>query len=183
MKTILTLIIGALTLANSFGQIRPSQTLKITITGVPTSEQARLNSTYPVSATGYINMWVIGQIKASGITEAQLAVSIAEKFKAAQIYTSPVFQVLGSNSTKDVLVFTVGGQVRGPGQKSWIEGMTLYSAVQAAGGETPYGAINRVKVYRNGEVLTYNLNIAKDKNVKIYTNDLIDVPQKSWIGN
>jgi protein involved in polysaccharide export with SLBB domain len=81
-----------------------------------------------------------------------------------------------------VLVFTVGGQVRGPGQKSWIEGMTLYSAVQAAGGETPYGAINRVKVYRNGEVLTYNLNIAKDKNVKIYTNDLIDVPQKSWIG-
>lgn len=184
MKTILTLIVGALSLASAFGQIRPNQTLSISITGVPTAEQARLNSTYPVSASGYITMWKIGSIKASGLSEANLAASIAAKYKAAQIYTSPVFQILSSQSekTKDVLSFTVGGQVRGPGQKPWTEGMTLYSAVQAAGGETPYGATNRVKLYRNGQVYTYNLNIDKHKNVKVYNKDLIDVPQKKWNG-
>ncbi len=184
MKKILTLIIGALTLGNAFAQIRPSQTLQISITGVPTSEQARLNSTYPVSSSGTINMWKIGTIKASGLTETALAASIAARYKSAQIYSSPVFQVLSSKSdqTKDVLAFTVGGQVRGPGQKPWSEGMTLYTAVQAAGGETPYGAVNRVKLYRNGQVYTYNLKIEKHKTVKVYNKDLIDVPQKKWNG-
>ena len=185
MKTILTLILSALTLVSATGQVRLKQTLNITITGVPVSEQARINSTYPVSESGYITMWKIGSIKASGLSTADLANAIAGKYKAAQIYSSPVFQVIGSKdgSITDTMMITVGGAVRSAGQKPWSEGMTLYSAVQAAGGETPFGATNRVKLYRNGQVYTYNLKVAKHKGVKVYKNDLVEVPPKTMFGN
>jgi protein involved in polysaccharide export with SLBB domain len=60
--------------------------------------------------------------------------------------------------------------------------MTLYNAIQAAGGETPFGAINRVKLFRNGSVYTYDLRIDQHKTVKIYEKDMIDVPQTGWNG-
>jgi len=185
MKKILTLIITALTVASAHSQtVRAKQTLQITITGVPVAEQARLQGVYPVSSSGYIDMWKIGKVKAAGLTKSQLASSIAARFRSAQIYTSPVFQVLSQadGETQDKQMFTIGGQVRAAGQRQWTEGLTLYSAVQSAGGETAYGAVNRVKLYRNGKVYVYNLNIAKHKSVKIYAKDLIEVPQKNFIG-
>ena len=185
MKTILTLIIAALGFASVNAQtIRNGQSLQISITGVPVSEQGRLNAMYSVSGSGYITMWKIGSIKASGMTKSALASSIAAKYKAAQIYTSPVFQVQSKTDERaiDNRIFTVGGQVRSPGQKPWIDGMTLYSAVQAAGGETPYGAVNRVKLYRNGKAYVYDLRKQTHKGVKIYHRDVIEVPETNLIG-
>ncbi len=170
-------LLGALPVV---GSIRPNQTLKISITGVPPAEQARLNSAYQVSSTGYITMWKIGRIKASGISKDRLAATIAAKYKAAQIYNSPVFQILSDADIRadDNRMFTVGGQVKRAGQTPWSKGMTLYGAVQAAGGETPYGSLKRVKLYRRGKVYTYNLKVAKYKNIKIYPDDIIEIPQK-----
>lgn len=81
------------------------------------------------------------------------------------------------------LEVTVGGQVRQPGRIMIPSGGTLADAVKAAGGETPFGAINRVKLYRNGKVYTYNLREAKHRGVRMYSGDLLDVPQKMWLGN
>ncbi|MFT6178064.1 MAG: tetratricopeptide (TPR) repeat protein [Akkermansiaceae bacterium] len=78
---------------------------------------------------------------------------------------------------------TVGGQVKKPGVLTLYPGVTLYHAIQEAGGETPFGAINRVKLYRNGQVYTYNLKMDKHKGVKLYPGDLVEVPQKQWMGN
>jgi hypothetical protein len=138
-------------------------------------------------------------VRAAGLSSSQLASSIASKFKAAQIYSNPVFQVINGDSiseeanekerekarqerAKDTQRFTVGGEVKGAGQQQWVEGTNLYGAIQSAGGETPFGATNRVKLYRNGQVYTYNLKIAQHKSVKIYPNDLIEVPEKNWRG-
>lgn len=183
MKTIITLITTLLMVSAAYGQIRPKQMLEIKITGVPVSEKARLDNVYQVSSSGTINMWVIGTVRASGLTNAQLASSIAAKYKAAGIYTSPAFIVTSQTDAQDVVKsFTVGGQVKSPGAKQWSVGMTLYNAVQAAGGETPFGAINRVKLFRNGKVYTYDLRNNSHKTVKIYDKDMIDVPQTKWNG-
>lgn len=171
-------VIGMITLAS--GQsIRTGQTLQISITGVPVSEKGRLDNIYSVSNTGYITMWKIGTVKASGLTKTALANSIANKYKAAQIYTSPVFQVYskGDEITQDAQMFTVGGQVRQPGQRQWTKGMTLYAAIQSAGGETPYGAMNRVKLYRMGKVYEYNMKDRRSKAIAIKPFDTIEVPQ------
>ncbi len=203
MKLVIKLLLAALTVASAYGQIKAKHTLDIKITGVPISEQGRLNGNYPVSADGYIEMWKIGKVRAAGYKSSQLATSIAAKFKAAQIYSSPVFQVMNTDEVaetnrakqaaedkairdaervKDTKKFTVGGQVNRRGQIQWTDGINLFAAVQSAGGETPFGAINRVKLYRNGQVYTYNLKVDKHKGVKIYPNDLIEVPEKKWNG-
>ena len=184
MKSILSLILLALSLGVSMGQsIQANQTLEIRVLGVPQSEQNRLNSSYQVSSSGTITLWEIGVIKASGTTPNQLASSIAAAYKAKGIYTSPNFQV--TTPTDGALVqkrFTVGGQVKSPGPKPYTNGLTLYTAIQTAGGKTPFGATNRVKLYRNGKVYLYNLKNDQHKNIKIYPGDAIDVPQTDWKG-
>ena len=164
--------------------IKPNQSLQISIQGVPAAEQSRLNSKYQVSASGYITMWKIGTIKASGKTKDQLAASIAAAYRAKGIYTAPVFQVIAQNEDGVVLkTFTVGGQVRSPGSQPYRDGLTIFEAVQAAGGPTPFGAMNRVKLFRAGNVKEYNIKSDKLKGIRIYPGDTIEVPQKKWTGN
>lgn len=184
MKTILTLIITILSLASVSAQtIRVGAPLQISISGVPVSEKGRLDATYSVSRDGYIEMWKIGRVKAAGLSKSALAASIASKFKAAEIYTDPVFQVFNTEDAKgDNQIITVGGQVKSSGPKQWTDGMTLYTAIQAAGGETPFAAINRVILYRNGKAYKYDLNRQEHKGVKIYANDVIEVPEQGLLG-
>lgn len=139
---------------------------------------------YSVSDSGYINMWMIGTVKASDMTKDALARSIAAKYKAAEIYTNPVFQVFSGEDAKaqDNQFFTVGGHVRGPGQRQWTKGMTLYSAIQGAGGETPFAAMNRVRLYRNGKAYVYDMKRQEHKAVLIYARDVIEVPEGNLIG-
>ncbi|NNC90258.1 MAG: sugar ABC transporter substrate-binding protein, partial [Akkermansiaceae bacterium] len=66
--------------------------------------------------------------------------------------------------------------------KPYQRNMTLYQAVMAAGGATEFGAVNRVKLYRNDRVYTYDLNRGEHKLLKVYPKDVIDVPQKNVIG-
>ena len=184
MKTILSFILLTLTLGVAMGQsISANQTLEIKVLGVPPAEQARLNSLYQVSTAGTLTLWEIGVIKASGRTPNQLAEAIATAYKAKGIYTSPNFQV--TTPTDGGLVqkrFTVGGQVKLPGPKPFTNGMTLYTAVQTAGGKTPFGATNRVKLIRGDKVYLYNLKDDRHKNLKIYPGDVIEGPQTDWKG-
>lgn len=184
MKTVVALLMTIVGLSSAFGQIRAKQMLDIKITGVPVSEKSRLDNVYQVSSSGTINMWVIGTIKASGLTTSQLASTIASRYKAAGIYNSPTFIVTSQLDQGDAAVktYTVGGQVKSPGPRPWSIGMTLFNAVQAAGGHTPFGAINRVKLFRNGSVYTYDLRNDRHKTVKVYEKDMIEVPQTGWNG-
>lgn len=185
MKTIIALIFTFLSFTSVFGQISNKQMLNIKITGVPISEQTRIDNDYQVSGSGTIDMWAIGTIRAAGLTNSQLASTIAAKYKAAGIYNTPTFIVISQREVGDagVKTFTVGGQVKSAGPRPWSIGMTLYEAVQSAGGETTFGAINRVKLFRNGKAYQYNLKNDKHKTLKIYENDIIDVPQTDWKGD
>jgi len=183
MKTLLIFLSALFLSFTAQAQIKANQTLQIQIQGVPPGEQARLNAQYQVSSSGYITMWQIGQIRAAGKTKSQLAASIASAYKAREIYTSPTFQVIAPDESNLVAkTFTVGGQVKAPGPKPYRDGLTLFEAVQAAGGETAFGAVNRTKLFRRGKVYTYNLKNDKHKGVKVYAADTIEVPQKDWKG-
>ena len=167
----------------AFSQIKSKETLQISIQGVPQSEQMRLNSMYVVSDSGTINMWEIGTMRAAGRTPTDLAASIAAAYQAKGIYTNPTFQVMPQDAGKTLAAtITVGGQVGGSGTKPYLEGMTLYDAVSAAGGPTPFGAMNRVKLYRSAKVYIYNLKTDAHKRVKLYPGDAVEVPEKNWLG-
>jgi protein involved in polysaccharide export with SLBB domain len=183
MKKLLLSILGLILLNSASAQISVNQTLQINIQGVPPGEQSRF-STYQVSEDGTIRMWIIGQVRASGRTQDQLAQAIAEAYKSAGIYTDPNFTVIvPTDAQVAAKMYTVGGQVKVTGQKPWSNNLTLYAAIQAAGGETPFGAITRVKLFRSGRVFNYNLKEDQAKTVNVLPGDLIEVPQKTWRGN
>jgi len=181
MKTILTLMLALLGLSSvvSAQDVRPNQTLQISITGVPVDEKGRLDNIYSVSSDGYITMWMIGSVKATGKSKRELASTIANKYKEAQIYTNPVFQIFSQEdvNAQDKQIVTVGGQVRRPGQQQWTKGLTLYAAIQSAGGETPYAAMKRVRLYREGKVYEYDMDKKASKAIEIVPFDTIEVPQ------
>jgi len=165
------------------GPVEAGRAIQITVQGVPPAEQARLNGTYPVSDGGYIRMWQVGNIRAAGLDSNALAQSIEAAYKNAEIYSSPNFQVVSTSGDSIVQeVITVGGKVRMPGPKPHQKGMTLFEAVAAAGGATEFGAKNRVRLYRNKNVYTYDLNTAAHKILLVYPGDIIDVPDTNWRG-
>ena len=186
MKTLFLTMLLLLTAAVPMLQASPIQSgraVQITVQGVPPQEAARINGTYPVSDAGYVRLWSIGNIKAAGVDSAVLGQRIEAAYRSAQIYTNPTIQVLSDSSDRLVeQMLTVGGKVRVPGAKPYTSGMTLFQAVMTAGGPTEFGAMNRVKLYRNGRVYTYDLSKGDHKLLKVYANDTIDVPQKNWAG-
>ncbi len=183
MKKLLTLLIGFLSITFAGAQISVNQTLTISVTGLPASEQSRLNNTYQVSGDGTIRMWIIGSVRAAGRTPDQLAQSISAAYRSAGIYTNSSFSVIVPTDTNVAAkTFTVGGQVQSAGARPWMNGMTLYGAIQAAGGGTPFGALTRVKLFRSGKVFNYNLKEDKAKGIQVKPGDIIEVPQKNWAG-
>ena len=186
MKTLLKYVIVLLMLfpASLHAQIEAGGAIKITIQGVPVGEQGRINGSYPVSDKGYITMWKIGTIKVVGSETDVLARKIEAAYRDAEIYTSPVIQILAdSGDSITVQMVTVGGKVRAPGPKPYRKGMTLYQAVMSAGGPTEFGAVNRISLFRNGKRYVYDLNKGEHKLLKLYPKDTLDIPQKTVFGN
>ena len=169
--------------ASLWAQIQPGRAIQITISGVPSEEKARFDLVYPVSEGGTINMPFIGQVRAAGLRAEQLAASLESAYKAARIYTHPTFQVIDSSARKiEEQVVVVGGQVRRTGPVPYNRNLTLYQAIQAAGGATEFGSMSRVKLIRAGKQKQYDLTEMKYMQIPLESDDTIEVPQKDWLG-
>lgn len=166
-------------------QIKKGYSVQITIQGVPSEEKLRIDGTYPVSESGYVNMPFISQVRAAGVRADQLAKVLESAYKSAEIYRNPTFQVIENYNTGDVekqMVF-VGGQTVRPGPVPYTRELTVYQAIQAAGGATPFGSMKRVKLFRGGNQKQYNLSESRFMHIPLEPGDTIEVPQKDWLGN
>jgi protein involved in polysaccharide export with SLBB domain len=167
----------------SYAQIESGKAIIITISGVPSEEKGRIDGTYPVSDTGFINMPFIGTVHAANMSNSDLAFLLQSRFKGSGIYTNPTIQVISnSGDAIDEQVVHVGGLVRGPGPKRFSKGLTLYQAIQSAGGATEFGSMYRVKLFRNGKQTIYDLTKEQSMSVVVQPNDTIEIPQKNMLG-
>ncbi|MEP4077475.1 polysaccharide biosynthesis/export family protein [Haloferula sp.] len=186
MKTLLLIfasMAALLSIVSAQSTISAGRAIEIRIQGVPTEEMSRVNNTYPVSEAGYIRMPFIGNVRAAGKSPNSLAQSIEGAYKSAQIYTNPTVQVLASSDeTLAEHIVTVGGYVQRPGPVKFVRGLTLYNAVQAGGGATPFGSMHRVRLIRNGKLREYDLFKTEAKGVLVQPSDTIEVPQKNIFG-
>jgi polysaccharide export outer membrane protein len=162
-----------------FGQIQPGSAVQITISGVPAEEKGRFDPVYPVAQNGTVNMPFIGQVRAAGLRAEQLASTLESLYKAKGIYKNPTFQVIdstvGGKPTEQVVV--IGGQVRAPGPKPWNRTLTLWQAIQAAGGPTEFGSMKRVKLIRGKSFKTYDCTKLQFQQIPLEPDDAIEVPQ------
>lgn len=188
LKSLITIAYSLLLLvvpAFSQAEIKAGKAIQITIQGVAAEEKARIDGMYPVGSNGTINMpYLDGQaIRAAGLRPEQLAASIQSAYKSAQIYRNPTIQVFASSAdTLDEQQVHVGGRVRSPGPAKFTDGLTLWQAVQAAGGATEFGSMKRVKLFRGGQQRQYDLTQAQFMQIPLRPGDTIEVPQKTITG-
>ncbi len=185
MKPLYQIILGLIIVTPSLmAQIEAGTSVQITIMGVPLEEKGKVDAMYPVSANGTVNLPYIGVLRAAGLAPEALAASIQNAYKSAEIYTSPTIQVIstaeGGGVKKELVV--VGGFVRRPGPVEYNNNLTLYQAIQNAGGATEFGSLKRVTLYRAGKPRTIDVSDPKSMNTPLFPDDTIDVPQKKWTG-
>ncbi len=164
-------------------EIKPGKAVNISIKGVPVEEQQKIDGPYSVTDTGVVNMPYIGAIRAAGLRPGELAAAIQATYKSQGIYRNPTIQVFASSvDTLEKPMVTVGGQVRRPGPVEYTQGLTLYQAIQAAGGATEFGTVTRIVLYRGGKSQRYNVEQEQFKRIPLEPSDTIEVPQKNIIG-
>lgn len=165
-------------------QIESGTSVQITIMGVPSEEKAKIDAVYPVGQNGTVNMPFIGNVRAAGLQPENLAASIQNAYRSSQIYNNPTIQVIdtrGGLTAKEQMVH-IGGHVRRPGPVPYQRNLTIYQAVQGAGGATEFGSLKRIQLFRNGKTTTYDLTDPQSMRVPMEPDDTVQVPQKNWLG-
>jgi polysaccharide export outer membrane protein len=162
-----------------FGQatLRVGDPIDIKIGGVPNDEQTQVNNTYTIDTSGAVNLPYINKIRAEGLTPAQLARSIEQSYRAAQIYTNPNITILMQPTSRYV---NVGGAVRSPARIPFTEDITLLASINAAGGFNDFADQKRVRLLRGNEVKVYDVRqFRRDPSldVKLQPGDRVEVPQ------
>jgi len=163
----------------AFGQatLRIGDPVEIKISGVPAEEQAQVNNTYTVDASGSVNLPYINKVKAEGLAPAQLSSSIEGLYRSSKIFSNPTITILMQPSARFV---NVGGSVRTPSRVQFTEDMTLLTAINAAGGFNDFADQKRVRLLRGGGVKVYDVRQFRrdpSMDVKLQPGDRVEVPQ------
>jgi len=157
------------------GRLRPGDGLSIRIdAGAPTG-QSPTPTDVIVDDQGNIELPLVGQIKAAGLTTSELAERIQSNYV-------PRYYV---RCTASVLVaqrfFYVGGEVKAPGRFLWSEDTTVMKAINTAGGFTDYANRRKVQLARGKGPLQIfdceDLMRHPAKDVPIRPGDTVTVPR------
>lgn len=164
--------------------IRPGSQIDIELRGVPTEESSRVTGKYTVSGSGTIRLPLLGDLRASGLTSDLLARRIELAYKGAGIYRNPSVNVnSNSTETQQQVVVYMAGRVAKRGALPITPGMTVYQAIQNAGGPDEFGAMNRVELIRKGEpTRILNMKDGENLSVEVQQDDMIKIPEKNWLG-
>ena len=106
--------------------------------------EQQLSTDYRVSDSGAIEVPLLGSVHADGLTSTQLAAKVADDLKSRNLLRNPSVSV-------EVIAFrpiSVLGEVAKPGEYPYEPGMTLLTAVAAAGGFTYRSVEDRAYVVR-----------------------------------
>lgn len=152
---------------------------------VQSISQSRGTSGYTLDAEGYIDFPLVGRVKASGLTRAELAEHLKRTMEEKSVARDAVVTVEYLN-----LGFYVIGEVKEPGFYQFDnDKTTLLQALGKAGDMTIYGDRNKVKVLRqkeNGEQDTYVLSmldaetLTKSPAYLLQQNDVVYVQPNNY---
>jgi polysaccharide export outer membrane protein len=125
--------------------------IKLTFAGAP-----ELNQSQKIQADGKINLPLIGEVDAAGMTIGSLQSELALRYKP-QLQSTTVMVTLESTVTQVV----VSGAVGRGGKLSFDRPTTIFQAIMEAGGVSEYGSLKRVHLIRivNGEQRTQVLDL------------------------
>lgn len=180
MKTVffgLSFFLGVVTLTFAQATLRVGDPVELKISGVPAEEQAQVNNTYTVDASGTVNLPYINKVRAQGLAPAQLSAAIEGAYRSGKIYTNPTITIVMQPSARFV---NVGGAVRSPSRVPFTEDMTLLTAINAAGGFNDFADQRRVRVLRGSDVKVYDVRQFRrdpSMDIPLQPGDRVEIPQ------
>jgi polysaccharide export outer membrane protein len=136
-----------------------------------------------LNGKGNINLPIIGDVSAVGLTVTELEDLIKKTYVNKEITKVPPHVTVQT----DTKVYYIQGEVRsGGGRYPLLPPMTLTKAVAAAGGFTEWVKLKNLKIYRGNKILTVDYTLIKKDpraDVEIMANDLIIVDKDGGISD
>lgn len=121
-------------------RMQPGDELLVTVHDV---EQA--DRSYIIDSRGMISLPLLQEVEVAGLGLREVENRIAEGYRSSNLLTSPIVSV----QPGVLRPFYVIGEVRGPGEFAYRQGMTVLSAISAAGGYTYRAHESEVELVRS----------------------------------
>jgi len=176
------LAFAALLIPRLFGQgvalFRNGDVFDMRISGMPLEDAQQFAQQYTVGPDGTVNVPLIGEIKAVGLTTTQLERTVQNRFVAGKIFTQPTVII---SPVQAVRMVTVIGGVRSPGRLPWNGDLTLTTAIGQCGGPGEFPDLRKVRIIRDSKIIgtfsvpQINKNPALDP--KLLPGDQVVVPE------
>jgi protein involved in polysaccharide export with SLBB domain len=162
--------------AQTVAMLRTGDIFEMRLSGMPAEFAADFAAQYTVNQDGTVNVPLIGEMKAAGMTASQLERTIQTKLVAEKIFTRPTVLINIAQATRYV---SISGGVKAPQRLSWSSDLTLSSAIGNCSGLSDFGSPKGIRIIRDGKVFgTFNLTeLQKDpsKDQKLLPGDQVVV--------
>lgn len=166
----LALFIGMATFANADEKadyrLAAGDTVRVTVYG-----HEDLSGEFEVDGTGRISLPLIRDVAAEGRSLLELEEIITAKLSPDYLKEPRV-----SAEVLNYRPFYIIGEVSEPGSYPYVNGMTVINAVAVAGGFTYRARKGRIRIVRESDDGTLELNAAND--TVVMPGDVIEVPER-----
>jgi protein involved in polysaccharide export with SLBB domain len=166
LLTILAPAAGAA--GNGTEGLQPGDAIHVSFWREPT-----LTGDYPVDETGTVVLPLVGARKVTGVPPEQLKQQLLRDF-GAQLRNQEVQITLLQR-------VRILGAVKDPGLYHVDATMTLGDAVALAGGATPNGSLDGIRILRQGQTIHANLKTDTPVAEQAWSGDQILVPERGWL--
>jgi protein involved in polysaccharide export with SLBB domain len=157
--------------------LRAGDTMDLKIGGVPSTEISSVSGQYTIDGEGNINLPYIGRLKIAGLAPGAAQAMIESVYKARKIYTNPNIVITMQPQSRFV---NVGGEVKSPQRVPFTPDLTVLSAINAAGGFSPFADQRRIRLLRGQKVTIIDAKKIRSnpsRDVQLEPGDQVEVPQ------
>jgi len=156
--------------------LRVGDVFEMRLSGMPQDLAAEFLVQYTVAQDGTINVPLIGEMKAGGLTTNQIEREVQAKLISEKIFTHPTAVITMGGAARFV---SIGGGVRAPQRLQWSPDLTLHMAIENVGGLDDFGNKKGVRLIRDGKIIqTYDLRVLEkdpSKDPKLLPGDQVYV--------
>lgn len=135
-------------------------------------DEPNLTGVYDITPAGFIEMPLIGPVKAIGRTHTELEKEIADRYSNGHFLQEPKVTVV----VVEYRPFYIFGEVAKPGSYPYRAGLNVLTAVTTAGGLTYRGSKDTVLIQRAGQQVWNEYPLLSS--VTVLPGDLIRIPER-----
>ncbi|HEX8294716.1 MAG TPA: polysaccharide biosynthesis/export family protein [Chthoniobacteraceae bacterium] len=139
--------------AQGLATIRPGDIFEMRLGGVPPEFAQDFNSQFTVSQEGSVNLPLLKEVRAVGLTPPQLERAIQSRLVAERYFSNPAVNI---NLVQNIRFISIGGGVRQPQRMQWTPDLTLMSAIQIAGGLTDFATYKGIRLIREKQTQLFD---------------------------